>query len=119
LLSSSDDATVEVIENHRSDFDAAGVSGWVNVLPNQFDNMDNPDALEDPEGVFGRLVKSAGVRVIQTDEVEALASYRRNELANFEATCEPRGRTPGGAADHIRGNFLTLTLGAFSFKYVQ
>ena len=67
---------LETIAVRADLFRAAGIAIWVNTLdPVSCDDLTDSAALEDPNAIWGRM-RDAGVSIIQTDEPEALASWR-------------------------------------------
>ena len=69
------DALATIADN-RAGFEAAGLTLWVNTLtPVAQCGLTDAAALADPDGTWGALM-AAGVTVFQTDEPEALATWR-------------------------------------------
>ncbi|WP_319412114.1 glycerophosphodiester phosphodiesterase family protein [uncultured Cohaesibacter sp.] len=67
---------LETIARRAPLFEAADLTIWVNSLdPVACCALKDSAALEDPDAVWGKLL-SAGVRIIQTDEPEALMGWR-------------------------------------------
>lgn len=69
---------IDTLAKHAADFDAAGITRWVNTLtPVCCCGFSDEAALRDPDAVWGAL-RDAGTGIFQTDEPEALDRWRRS-----------------------------------------
>jgi len=61
--------------------------------------------------LIGRLIKTSGVRIIQTDEIEALVDYRENDLDHYEPKCDLKGKMgKNGAISAGKLSFGVITV---------